>query len=388
MKKILLFGCLLPIVLLVGYAVGLFTMAKDIPPTTWVRDAYKAWFWDAWDRLYPDYEAVNPEALRTNVRTIVQISSAADVARKRTGLVNFVWAETQHHLAALLPSEINTNASARFLAPIQSLSRITKFKVELDYGLSSTGYLLRPKQTNGELVVLQEGHYGRFPDCKACMHENWENLVERLLSAGYTVGILWLPWMGPNGDIAKLPWVNTRLGVFQLTNFGRIKYLTSPTFTSLKILLDPIYATINYVTREEDYSCIHMIGISFGATITSLYAAIDDRICKSYAVDGHPPVYVGVHHPGHEASFEDDYHLREIANTLELYVMAGYGRDRRHVQILNRYWTGSWMDAYRADLEQVANSLGEGGYKGVFDESDRHWISDRMIEFIERDMAN
>ena len=79
-----------------------------------------------------------------------------------------------------------------------------------------------------------------------------------------------------------------------------------------------------------------MIGISGGGWTTTLYAAIDDRISKSFSVAGSLPISLRIESRDigdYEQTHREFY---SIANYLELYVMCSYGENRMQMHIFNK----------------------------------------------------
>ena len=101
----------------------------------------------------------------------------------------------------------------------------------------------------------------------------------------------------------------------------------------MRFFVEPITVFLNYAVEEYAYDLVAMVGLSGGGWTTTLYAALDPRIARSYPVAGTLPLYLesgGDYeqtHPG----------LYALANYPELYVLGTYEGERRQIQVLNRY---------------------------------------------------
>jgi pimeloyl-ACP methyl ester carboxylesterase len=105
----------------------------------------------------------------------------------------------------------------------------------------------------------------------------------------------------------------------------------------LKFFLEPIARTINYLLKENaDLKEVDMVGLSGGGWTTTVYAAIDPRIIKSFPVAGSLPLYLRGSNYNHdlEQYFAPIY---RVAGYKDLYVLGASGEGRFQVQILNRY---------------------------------------------------
>jgi hypothetical protein len=105
----------------------------------------------------------------------------------------------------------------------------------------------------------------------------------------------------------------------------------------LKFFLEPIVRTVNYLVKEKaGLKEIDMMGLSGGGWTTTVYAAIDVRIIKSFPVAGTLPLYLRGSNYNHDL---EQYYapLYGIAGYKDLYVLGSSGEGRMQVQILNRY---------------------------------------------------
>src|ERR1041385_7687309 len=77
-----------------------------------------------------------------------------------------------------------------------------------------------------------------------------------------------------------------------------------------------------------------MVGLSGGGWTTTLYAAIDPRIRKSFPVAGSIPLYLYSDHYQTDAE-QSRPELYSLAGYPDLYVLGSSGIGRKQVQILN-----------------------------------------------------
>src|SRR5206468_3419492 len=102
--------------------------------------------------------------------------------------------------------------------------------------------------------------------------------------------------------------------------------------------LEPVAVALNYIAPRHPFRSISMIGISGGGWTTTLYAAVDPRVSRSYPVAGSLPHYLASDAPQNWGDYEQTLpELYRTANYLELYILGGYGRGRAQLQVLNKY---------------------------------------------------
>ena len=211
----------------------------------------------------------------------------------------------------------------------------------------------RPKQANGRLILYQQGLAATYHDVY--------RLIETWVADGYTVAAMNMPGYGDNTcyDMARYcsgPLMPARFGTKLAQRF-----------------LPPVVA-VNYALSQRPFSRIAMVGISSGAWITAVSAAIDPRITDSVPVSGVLPeaLLVGKE----ESALEIVKGIDTFVSMPDLAVMAADRPGRRQVQIFNRYdrccFYGPRPTLYGAALTKAAG----GRVVIVFDESHaRHKIS-------------
>ena len=154
------------------------------------------------------------------------------------------------------------------------------------------------------------------------------------------------------------------VGEIVLTSHAMVfAYLDRP----FRFFLEPIVRCLDYVEAHYNYDEIDMIGLSGGGWTTTVYAALDQRIKRSFPIAGSVPNYLRVGFEGLGDEEQDDPGFYSIANYCELYVMGSYGADRGQLQILNRYDSccfygtrhTNWVDS----VQQAVSKLGLGKYE-------------------------
>ena len=84
--------------------------------------------------------------------------------------------------------------------------------------------------------------------------------------------------------------------------------------------------------------------------------------------------------------------LYKISNYLELYVLAAYGDDRKHIQIFNKNdpccYSGIGYESYEFFIKDKLVELGKGSFQILIDDThNEHKISDTMLEYIRKNIG-
>ena len=316
---------------------------------------------------------ISDEILQTNISELIDIQSIDDIELKKSRLINYIW-----HTDSLphnLPNTIEKNISWYGYQDIENLEQIEKIEIVMDYGLNSNPYLFIPENSNGKLIIYHRGHDGDFFLGK--------DTISYFIKEGYAVLAFSMPLVGNNNQ-----------PVVDLENFGKIKLryhddfeLLDPTnFSPIKFFVEPIIVSLNYTDKNYNFESYYMVGISGGGWTTTLSAALDDRISKSYSVAGSLPFFL-------RSDLQDlgDYEQRvrslyQIANYLELYTIASYGEERKHVQIFNKFdpccFAGESLLNYYDTMEQKLSDLSGTFEIWIDDTHKEHKISSHMINLI------
>ena len=127
-----------------------------------------------------------------------------------------------------------------------------------------------------------------------------------------------------------------------------------------------------------------MIGISGGGWVTTIYPAIDERIIQSYSVAGSYPIFLRTA-PENVGDYEQkNPKLYEVANYLDLYVMASTGQDRKFIQIFNKYdpccFSGNHFETYEKNIKNIVDGFETGHFDIFLDDTHKeHIISKKAL---------
>jgi len=262
-----------------------------------------------------EYRAMPQAVVGVDVESLVTVRTAADVVTRRARLVDHVWKGAG--LPARLPQVRHDVAFPWTLS-----GRVDALVVPMRHGLVSTVFHIRPRAAwNGRLAVYHNGH-GEPPGAML-------RTVDALLGHGYAVLVCAMPlkhWNAPPS------------GAGSHDDLARWE---SPGFSPLAFFLEPVAVALNHAVAARRPASVEMIGLSGGGWTTTVYAALDPRITRSYPVAGSLPAYLRGSSP-QAASSRGDWEQRlpdfyRIAGYLDLYVMAATAPPRRQLQVLNRF---------------------------------------------------
>jgi hypothetical protein len=170
----------------------------------------------------------------------------------------------------------------------------------------------------------------------------------------------------------------------------------------LRYFVEPVAVGLNY-TQRVGYRVTAMTGLSGGGWTTTLYAALDSRVQRSYPVAGSLPHSVTARTcPGDTPAsvprcFGDLEQripgLYRIASHLELYALGGWGRSRKQLAIYNVYdrccFAGTSYREWMPRVQATVRRLGSGAYRAVGDTTHRdHLISRYALRVIADDLLS
>ena len=313
-------------------------------------------------------EKVYMEHLEKDVSGLISIKQPQDIFKLRGNLISFLWGGA---LPSSLPSKVVSDFSDTRYNDISSLDKIDKLIIAMEFELESNVYHFIPKTPNNKVILYHQGHQGDFYNGK-------EQIME-FLNNGYSVVAFSMPLLGLNNQ----PVIQSlKLGKIELTNHHRMSFLLPRKGHPIKYFIEPVVTTLNYLEDKFDYSSVSMVGLSGGGWTTTLAAAVDTRITKSFPVAGTYPIYIQSRQEKGWGEYEDIVpELYNTANYLELYILGAYGLDRKQLQILNRYdpccFTGIESETYKHIVKKRVDQLGSGEYDLFLDDSHRqHMISE------------
>ena len=320
---------------------------------------------------------------QSDLNTLVRIDGKSDIEKKRNDLTEFFWnvgslQRVQHD--GQLP-EIESDIYDSRYNDLQNLKRIDKLTVEMEYGIDSVSYLLLPEESNQKLILYHHGHDGDFI--------LGSDTIQFFLERNFTVLAMTMPLVGMNNQ----PIVGIDgFGEMKLISHDQFNLLEKNKFNPMKLFTNPIQVNLNYLDKEYDFKRYSIIGLSGGGWIGLVYSAIDDRISDSFSIASSLPFYLRV-----DARDVGDYeqtnvNLYKITNYLELYVLAAYGDDRKHIQIFNKddpcCYSGIGYESYEFFIKNKLVELGKGSFQILIDDThNEHKISDTMLEYIRKNIG-
>ena len=320
---------------------------------------------------------------QSDLNTLVRIDGKSDIEKKRNDLTEFFWnvgslQRVQHD--GQLP-EIESDIYDSRYNDLQNLKRIDKLIVEMEYGINSVSYLLLPEESNEKLILYHHGHDGDFI--------LGSNTIQFFLERNFTVLAMTMPLVGMNNQ----PIVGIDgFGEMKLISHDQFNLLEKNKFNPMKLFIHPIQVNLNYLDKEYDFKRYSIIGLSGGGWIGLVYSAIDDRISDSFSIASSLPFYLRVDARDIGDYEQTNVNLYKITNYLELYVLAGYGDDRKHIQIFNKNdpccYSGIGYESYEFFIKDKLVELGKGSFQILIDDThNEHKISDTMLEYIRKNIG-
>lgn len=327
-------------------------------------------------------DEIHPDLHKTDVASLIDISSPEDVMRKRQALVDLIW-PGQGLPTTRMPDEVIEGFDDPKFADLPNLSRIDRLVVRMPHGVVSNINLFWPERSAGQFVIYHQGHFGDFVLGKP--------VIAAALERGYGVVGMSMPMLGPNeGPDKQIP----RFGYLDYNNHNVFSFLQTSTFNPMAYFVEPVVTVVNHLSAHAE-GCPAITGISTGGWLASLTAALDSRICRTYPVAGSLPAYVRLAPPNvpNIGDYEEMRpELLAIANVLEVYVLAAGGTGRAHITIYNQFDNCCYRGVGALTFEEpVRNAVlrAGGGSSSVLIDSTHigHRISEYATEFILDDLA-
>ena len=320
---------------------------------------------------------------QSDLNTLVRIDGKSDIEKKRNDLTEFFWnvgslQRVQHD--GQLP-EIESDIYDSRYNDLQNLKRIDKLTVEMEYGIDSVSYLLLPEESNQKLILYHHGHDGDFI--------LGSDTIQFFLERNFTVLAMTMPLVGMNNQ----PIVGIDgFGEMKLISHDQFNLLEKNKFNPMKLFIHPIQVNLNYLDKEYDFKRYSIIGLSGGGWTGLVYSAIDDRISDSFSIASSIPFYLRVDARDIGDYEQTNVNLYKITNYLELYVLAAYGDDRKHIQIFNKddpcCYSGIGYESYEFFIKDKLVELGKGSFQILIDDThNEHKISDIMLEYIRKNIG-
>lgn len=325
--------------------------------------------------------------LETNVNALISIHDKDKATARRAELVSFIWGS--NGLPKEQPASVEKAIHDERYAKLDNLQQIDRVTVNMEWGLTSTAYHFIPAQANGKLIIYHGGHDGDFIVAK--------DLIAFFLKNGFSVVGMSMPLEAPNNN----PVVDLEnIGKVQLTFHDQIKLLKMKSGHPVQLFLTPVAVVVNYA-QPLGYNSIYMTGVSGGGWTTTVYAALDPRITRSYPTAGTLPLHLredrkrtnSAQRPADWGDYEQTIpELHAIANYLDLYILSSVGEHRKQLQILNKYdpccLGGESFRAYENAINEQVKNVGSGGAFAVYldTKNQNHSISGDAMNVILSDI--
>ena len=313
----------------------------------------------------------------------ITLTNATDVTAKRQALIDYIWGADgwpTNRVPDRIAEGIPNTSYAGLYNEAGNLARIDQYTVKMAYDLESKVYHFLPVHGNGRLFLFHAGHH---PDGFIGDDVNMNAIgippglvIPTLLKEGYAVLAFSMPVYNPDGSPSvELPGIGNMV---LESHESMISLLDRP----FRFFLEPLVVALNYAEDHYAYDAVYMTGLSGGGWTTTVYAALDSRVQRSYPVAGSAPNYLRVGYEGLGDAEQDEPGFYRIANYEELYVMGAHGENRAQLQILNRYdaccFYGlrhtNWVAKVRSKVEQ----LGAGDYEFFLDETHHEHKTSRV----------
>ncbi|MGW5059393.1 hypothetical protein ACWEQ2_19060 [Streptomyces sp. NPDC004096] len=334
------------------------------------------------------YKVQPQQVVGVDVEKEIAIHTMSDVADGRRRLIEYIWKGCglptrmpQAEPGAPLPPEIATLTGVR---------QTTKLTVPLRYGVRAVEYLLEPQgPVNHRLGIYHTGH-GEDPAIRL-------PTVQALLDHGYAVLCSDMPFAGWNVQLIREPsdpkkYIDIAGGT---KAHNRLSAYESSRFSATTFFLEPLVVGVNYARKILRPQSIAMIGLSGGGWTTTVYAAVDTRVTRSYPTAGTLPFYL---RPGPPIDSTGDWEqgsvqgatvpgFYSIASFGDLYVMGAVGSRRGQLQILNRFdaccFAGVGARSYAPVVSHRVALIGQGNWDLLEDAThNKHQVSPYALEVI------
>ncbi|TYB52361.1 hypothetical protein FXF51_51480 [Nonomuraea sp. PA05] len=351
----------------------------------------------------PEYKTLPPAAAGVDIEPLIGITTLEEITARRQKMIDFIWKGAG--LPKTTPTVETGVATPDDLASLTGVRRIDLLTVPLKYRITAKVYDLLPRKPwNHRLALYHNGH-GEPLDTML-------RTIQPLLDRGYRVMIYAMPFhhwnAGQQIEDPKTP--GTMLPSPSHKELGPWE---SDTFSTLTFFLEPLVVTLDHAQAGYRPRSVEMLGLSGGGWTTTVYAALDPRINRSYPTAGSLPFFLRAASPKPSpttgdweqtrASFPGFYSSITAGTAddyLQMYVMASVGENRGQLQILNRFdeccFNGVSHRVYQAPVrDRVALLAGGRPERGRWDlledaTHDDHTISPHALDVIlwDLDTAN
>lgn len=227
----------------------------------------------------------------------------------------------------------------------------------------AVAYLYEPLNPSRELIIYHSGHETVVPDA----------VLGDFLTRGHAVVTMYMPLHGPNAEYAPLIDL-PRMGKVKAVLHGQLVFLERKGIQPLRFFVEPVSVILNGLLNDGRFDRVAMIGFSGGAWTTTLAAALDSRITRSYAVAGTLPLHLRWDDWTSWGDYEQTHPgLLATVDYLELYLLGALGEGRSHTQILNKHdrccFAVPAVPAYVDTVRRRVEKIGPGRYEFFLDDT-------------------
>lgn len=266
---------------------------------------------------------------------------------------------------------------------MDSLDSVDKLIIQRANGFDHNIYHLKPTTRNNKLMICSYGH-GDAYDINGV-----PDALEYWLMRGYDVITAHTVARGENDS-----------PLLHITNWQRhdsLQYYESGSFNPISMFADFYIRAVNHLDSAYNFDNIYMCGISGGGYETTLIAAIDTRIEKSFEIAGTYPIYIrndaaqptetkGDYEQGGGARSTDFVRnfFADKVGYLDMYMLCGLGRE--HWQMLNRTddccFYGVYWKHYVPEIRRRFQILSSGSFNFYQYEAGTHTITTEVLNAI------
>ena len=328
----------------------------------------------------PIYEDNIVDLIKNSTRCNTKVFCINELDEKRGMIIRHIWNSdvipTTH-----LPDSVERNFDDSRFYGFSNLSHIDKITIEMKHGVNSIAYHFVPIDHNNKIIIYNHGHDGGFVVGK--------KTIQFFLEEGYSVLALSMPLIGMNDQ----PIVDTNFGKIKLLSHKYFELIENDNFSPMIYFFEPINVSLNYLQKQYNYEEYDAVGISGGGWTVSIYSALDDRLTKTISVAGTVPFFMRSleKNIGDYEQISNEFYTK--ANYMEFYIMSALGKDRKYVQIFNKYdpccFSGDNFSIYGKIIKDKIKEMGEGYFHIYLDENTIfHEISDYSLEKIIFEIEN
>ena len=316
------------------------------------------------------YKTLPQVVVGVDVEELMTIHTAADVDAMRPRLVAQVWKDTGV-LPTGLPKVLRDVETPTELPAFTGVRRYDRLEVSMPFGYVATVFLLEPRRRTHSRVALYHNGHGEPLD-------TMQRTAQGLLDHGYTVLLFAMPFYHWNPKTLQDP---TDPSVQQQPSHNDLGLWESESYSPLALFLQPLAVAMNHVQATCKPSSVQMVGLSGGGWATTVYPALDARITRSYPTAGSLPFFVRPGSPKPSPT-RGDWEQRQdmqpgfygVADFPDIYALASVGRNRRQLQILNRFdeccFNGVGHRSYEAAVRQRIAVIGTDAHSN---DANGHW---------------